>query len=947
MAQQRPLCWLLREASRRCAVGVGYSRLVGVILMCAMHLIGAAVGRPQSSQQHVYGSTTSELSSFSKNANGSLTALSTVPFGNPQFQSGPMAIDGLGKYVFALDPASGGIWMFSIQGDGTLIAAPGAPYFAPNNGGATPPAAVSLATEHSGQFVFVGYPNAGAGNSGLIVTFTIDAEDPENPQLVAVPATASSIVGASPTVMVASPSGNTLYVALSGSELSGAGVYTVGADGGLTELVNGGTANARERSIAIDPLGRFFFDGWGANEGFVESGQISPIDGTITPGAALGLGLKNFPEAMLVDNTGKFLYVSVPGDQGTMVYSINAAGGLTQSAVSPLTGFGFQTGTAVADPQGPYLYVAGPDGIHGFLVDPVLGDVAALAVAPFSGTSVGVGGLAISGAQVQAVTGAVAELFPLSQDFGMITVGQVSGAKIASVSDVGSLPVTLSNVSLSGANMGDFTITPNCSLPAILLSQTSNASCSISVTFAPTGGGPRQATLTATDSAGTQSAQLTGIGIAAASEVTLVPGSLTFSNTSQGSVTAAQPVTLTSSGAATLHISSVQLGGSNAGDFAVSNGCGSGAYAANASCSIGVTFSPLGDGPRSAMVLIADDAPGSPQTISLSGSGTGAPVVNPVSAAGATVAPPALIFPATAPGATSAQQNITITSSGSSALHFSAAPQLSGVNAADFTVGSNGCTAAAYPAKTACVIGLTFTPSGNGTRTAILTIRDDAADAPQTIAISGTSSTALSVTVGAGGSLSATVAAGGTALYSLQLTPGFNGSVSFSCSGAPTGATCAVPGPLKVTSGATATFLVTVSTTANTAVAASTGDVGRREFRATGIWMIFTAWWWLGCARLAFYGAARFALRAASGEILKERMPRLAAMTAITMLAVSAGVCTGGCGGGGSVAQNAPATQSLGTPPGTSTISVTLTATTAGGAAVTGIAPILLSLTVN
>jgi hypothetical protein len=94
---------------------------------------------------------------------------------------------------------------------------------------------------------------------------------------------------------------------------------------------------------------------------------------------------------------------------------------------------------------------------------------------------------------------------------------------------------------------------------------------------------------------------------------TVAPASLTFSSTKQGSTSAAQTVTLTSSGAATLHISPVAMNGANPGDFAMVNGC-SGPVAADASCNISVTFSPPADGVRTAFIAIADDARGSPQS---------------------------------------------------------------------------------------------------------------------------------------------------------------------------------------------------------------------------------------------------------------------------------------------------------------------------------------------
>jgi hypothetical protein len=128
----------------------------------------------------------------------------------------------------------------------------------------------------------------------------------------------------------------------------------------------------------------------------------------------------------------------------------------------------------------------------------------------------------------------------------------------------------------------------------------------------------------------------------------MAPVSLSFPSTLQGATSPPQTVTLTSSGAAALHISSVLLTGANANDFAMNSAC-SGPYPANASCPITVTFSPLGDGARAASITIADDAPGSMQMVPLTGSSTGAPVPRPA----ATITPPAVVFAAIPLGTTS------------------------------------------------------------------------------------------------------------------------------------------------------------------------------------------------------------------------------------------------------------------------------------------------------
>jgi hypothetical protein len=134
-------------------------------------------------------------------------------------------------------------------------------------------------------------------------------------------------------------------------------------------------------------------------------------------------------------------------------------------------------------------------------------------------------------------------------------VGQTSGTKSLSLTNTGGVGLNFTAVAVSGANASDFVGVPNCSLPVFLpTGTTSNSTCSINVSFTPAASGPRQATLTTTtDTAGMQSTTLTGIGISGLSSATIAPASLSFPNTVQAVTSLAQMVTVTNSGAATLH----------------------------------------------------------------------------------------------------------------------------------------------------------------------------------------------------------------------------------------------------------------------------------------------------------------------------------------------------------------------------------------------------------
>ena len=104
--------------------------------------------------------------------------------------------------------------------------------------------------------------------------------------------------------------------------------------------------------------------------------------------------------------------------------------------------------------------------------------------------------------------------------------------------------------------------------------------------------------------------------------VNLSTASINFGNQSTGATSNPLVVTLTNVGTAQLSINSIAISGGNAGEFAQTNSCPA-SLGINGSCTINVTFTPSNTGPRSSQVTISDNAPGSPQTVILAGTGTG------------------------------------------------------------------------------------------------------------------------------------------------------------------------------------------------------------------------------------------------------------------------------------------------------------------------------------
>jgi len=109
---------------------------------------------------------------------------------------------------------------------------------------------------------------------------------------------------------------------------------------------------------------------------------------------------------------------------------------------------------------------------------------------------------------------------------------------------------------------------------------------------------------------------LTAFKAGGSAGVNFSPTSLTFASQAVGTTSAAQTMTLTNTGTAALNVTSIAA----SAQYAQTNTCGS-SVAAGANCTISVTFTPTATGSRPGTITITDNATGSPQTVSLAGTG--------------------------------------------------------------------------------------------------------------------------------------------------------------------------------------------------------------------------------------------------------------------------------------------------------------------------------------
>jgi trimeric autotransporter adhesin len=217
-----------------------------------------------------------------------------------------------------------------------------------------------------------------------------------------------------------------------------------------------------------------------------------------------------------------------------------------------------------------------------------------------------------------------AALTPATTTFTSQLDGTQSAAKIIVLTNKTSAAMTgIGAATFTGSNPSDFIVqSTTCGS-----SLAGNGSCSYSVAFAPTAMGAESATLSVSDSYGTQTATLKGTG----TSVLVSAKSVSFSKVSVGVTSADKPVTVTNASTVTpLNITSIVIAGTDPGDFAIdtlnpANTCpvGGGSVSPSSSCTIEVNFTPSTTGTRTATLQINDNGagPGSQQTVVLTGSG--------------------------------------------------------------------------------------------------------------------------------------------------------------------------------------------------------------------------------------------------------------------------------------------------------------------------------------
>jgi trimeric autotransporter adhesin len=432
--------------------------------------------------------------------------------------------------------------------------------------------------------------------------------------------------------------------------------------------------------------------------GFSLQGPIECTTAPVPPGSMCSFEVGFVPS--LVGPEGAFVNFTDDAPSGSQVLEVVGVGGGPLAVVSPLSvNFGDQPeGTISSSAQIITLTNAGkqPLTVTGVILTsgPTAGEFppespatasALVVLAPGGSCAIAIkfqpettglistevgfvdnSGFLTGAQQVVTVSGTgtglapILTLAPTSHSFGTQPVGINSGTQTVTSTNAGSALLNLTGIAITGSNSTNFGFfvkgTNPCPLPSGTL--ITGASCTISVNFAPQALGTVSAMLSISDNAAgsPQSVALSGNG--GTSGISLSPASLNFASQTVGAGSAAQAVTVSNTGTTPVAMT-ISVVGTNPGDFAETDNCSQSPVAGGNTCVMNVTFDPTQTGPRSAVLMLSDNAPQSPQILALSGTAV---------QAAAMISPTGTIsFGGALAGTASPPVTVTITNSGAGA----------------------------------------------------------------------------------------------------------------------------------------------------------------------------------------------------------------------------------------------------------------------------------------
>jgi hypothetical protein len=327
--------------------------------------------------------------------------------------------------------------------------------------------------------------------------------------------------------------------------------------------------------------------------------------------------------------------------------------------------------------------------------------------------------------------GASASLvMPAAINFGAQAVGVGSAVQARNIGISGNAAVQIISPPTSSNPLEFPVVSTTCSAGSFVLPPT--GTCSVSIQFTPAATGARSATISISSNGigSPNSFQVSGTGGSGPppTGALTMPAPHGFGSQAVGVQTAGANLTISNGSGAAVSISGITS--SSPTEFPITgNGCST--VNAGSSCTVTVAFKPAANGARNGTLTVVSNGTGSPQTISVSGTGT----TTPPPPSGLNV-PSSLGFGSQAVGVQSGGSPINVTNPGASTISISSIVSSS---VSEFPIVGNTCGVVAGGAS--CTITVAFRPPTAGARSGSLTITSNGLGSPNVVALSGTGTT--------------------------------------------------------------------------------------------------------------------------------------------------------------------------------------------------------------
>jgi 6-phosphogluconolactonase len=302
---------------------------------------------------YVTNSTTQTLAGFTIGT-GTLAAVPNSPL-----SLGYPAVDAVvtpdSAFVYVAGP--GAIYVYKINSDGSVTGSSSGAGVAIVN-------VVSLAVSPDGNWLF------GLDNTTTVLNqFKIDKSSGSLTSVAATPYSVSNAVVA-PKMVRVSPLGNLVFIALgTGGDIVFTLDTSTGAVANSQQLSLGSNNRTSDNALAIDSTGSYLYIARSGDNGGVAVYTIG-TGGVLNSIAGSPFAAGAQPFFVVLDTTGKFLYVANRTDGTISGYSIGTGSALTALSGSPFTS-GSQVNSLGVDHSGKYLlagaFNGGPDlSMYGF-----------------------------------------------------------------------------------------------------------------------------------------------------------------------------------------------------------------------------------------------------------------------------------------------------------------------------------------------------------------------------------------------------------------------------------------------------------------------------------------------------------------------------------------------------------------------------------------------------